>query len=364
MSAPLPANEAERLSALAEYAILDTFPEQAYDDLTRLAAYICQTPIALVTLLDQDRQWFKSKIGMEPSETPRDQAFCAYAILEPTEVMVVSDATRDTRFGQNPLVTAEPHIRFYAGAPLVTPQGQALGTLCVIDRTPRELSADQLDMLRVLSRQVTAQLELRLSVEKMEQQILEQEQYTQQLLDYQQKIEDTLSQMEQQSLTDGLTGVSNRRAFQRQLDDEFNRARRHNTPLCLLMLDVDKFKAYNDSFGHPAGDFVLSAVAKLLREHCRTHDFVARYGGEEFAIILPATGREGALVLAERFRRGIHRAAWPHRSVTISVGGAMLTPEMASSEHLLGRADEALYQAKQTGRNRVCFVQADEVTPK
>jgi two-component system, sensor histidine kinase and response regulator len=163
MKAPLPENETARLEALQRYAILDTFPEQEFDDLSRLAALICGTPIALVSLVDADRQWFKSKVGIDDAETPREVAFCGHAILQ-REVMVVPDALADARFQGNPLVTDRPNVRFYAGAPLITQEGHALGTLCVLDRVPREITSGQKQALTALSRLVVAQIELRRSV--------------------------------------------------------------------------------------------------------------------------------------------------------------------------------------------------------
>jgi GAF domain-containing protein len=160
MIASLPTNEAERLAALKDYHILDTEIEQTYDDITTLAAHICQAPIALVSLVDETRQWFKSRVGVDQQQTPREFAFCAHAILQ-QEPFIVNDATKDRRFADNALVTREPHIRFYAGIPLTNSEGLALGTLCVIDRQPRQLSDAQQTALQALSRQVMALLELR-----------------------------------------------------------------------------------------------------------------------------------------------------------------------------------------------------------
>jgi PAS domain S-box-containing protein len=160
MKAPLPENEMERLAALRSFGILDSEPELAYDELSALAAYICQTPVALVSLIDENRQWFKSRVGWTAEETPREVAFCAHAILLPS-LFIVPDASADDRFANNPLVTSSPGIRFYAGAPLVTAEGHALGTLCVMDHKPRELTAEQAQALRALSHQVVAQLRLR-----------------------------------------------------------------------------------------------------------------------------------------------------------------------------------------------------------
>ena len=160
MRAPIPANETQRLAALREYHVLDSAPEQTYDDLTALAAFICQVPIALISLVDESRQWFKSRVGLKRQETPRDEAFCAHAILQ-TEPLIVRDALKDARFVDNAMVIRPPHIRFYAGFPLTTSEGFNLGTLCAIDRRPRRLSDEQMRAMRSLSRQVMALLELR-----------------------------------------------------------------------------------------------------------------------------------------------------------------------------------------------------------
>jgi GAF domain-containing protein len=160
MSAQVTKNEAKRLKVLWQYDVLDTVPEEVFDDLTELAARICEAPIALLSLVDENRQWFKSKVGVTINETSRDISFCAHAIKQ-EDLFIIPDAMKDLRFANNPLVTSDPKIRFYAGAPLITPDGHALGTLCVIDKVPRELRLEQQQALRVLARHVMTQLELR-----------------------------------------------------------------------------------------------------------------------------------------------------------------------------------------------------------
>ena len=168
-SAPLPPDESERLADLRGIDVLDTPPEQAYDDLAHLAAQICGTPIALVSLVDSDRQWFKARVGLEAAETARDVAFCAHAILDPERMLVVPDAHVDERFSDNPLVSGEPHVRFYAGAPLIGAGGRPLGTLCVIDREARTLTASQLQSLAALARQASALFVLRFRNQELAQ---------------------------------------------------------------------------------------------------------------------------------------------------------------------------------------------------
>lgn len=330
MKAPLPKNEALRISALHRYAILDTLAEQAYDDITLLAAKICDMPIAVITLVDTDRQWFKSRIGIDVPETPLELSFCAHAILRPEQALVVPDARDDMRFCDNPVVVEDAGIRFYAGAPLVTSTGEALGTVCVADRKPRELEEDKVKALQALARQVMSLLELRRLVIELE----------------------TIS------TTDALTGLRNRRAFDEKLLNEYQRSERSKHDFSLLLIDVDHFKAYNDAFGHQAGDDALGEVARLLQYTVRPYDMAARYGGEEFAVIAPETDKAGAMGLAERLRRAVERGEWLNRQITISIGVATLGFGQ-SIPALIEEADRALYTAKERGRNQVVDADVD-----
>lgn len=339
--APIPANEEHRLARLLEYDILDTLPEQAYDDIALLAARICRTPIALISLVGRERQWFKAEIGLGTRETPRAVSFCAHALLG-EEVMVVPDAEQDPRFADNPLVQGGPRIRFYAGAPLVSPDGAALGTLCVIDRQPRQLGEEEAQALAALARQVMAQLELRREVRERQR--------------YQEQLEAANAQLKELAERDELTGLANRRVLLRYLDTELQRARRSGEPTSLILLDVDEFKAYNDTFGHLAGDEVLRRLGGLLPRLLRASDLAARYGGEEFMVLLPNTPNAGALGVAERIRQAVEQGAWPLRPVTVSLGVATRTDPSGGSLSLIEAADQALYKAKQAGRNRVARV--------
>jgi diguanylate cyclase (GGDEF)-like protein len=321
-----PFNEDQRLAALHRYQVLDTAAEQAYDDVTTLASAVCKTPIALVSLVDEDRQWFKSRVGLGVSETPRELAFCAHAILQPDEVFEVRDAQLDPRFAGSPLVTGEPGIRFYAGAPLVTADGLPIGTVCVIDREPRALAAPERKALQSLARQVVAQLELR----------------------------QAMAGLELESMTDPLTSLWNRRSLDRRLHAAWNLHVHEAAPLSLLMIDLDHFKRINDAHGHPTGDRVLVQAAAIIRDQIGHDGLAARFGGEEFCVVLPGMDAGTAQQRAEQLRRALEDASWPDVKVTASVGVATAAADEDGSPNvMLTRADRALYVAKRDGRNRV-----------
>ena len=266
--------------------------------------------------------------------------------------MEVPNALQDERFVNNPLVTGDLGLRFYAGVPLLMPSGAALGTVCVIDRVPRKLTDAQAEALKALSRQVVqllalrranAELQLLTDAQRLRQRELEAMQTQLKVLN---------EELSEQTLTDALTGLKNRRAFDRMLATEHARVLRTRSSVGLLMVDVDHFKAYNDQYGHQAGDQALRAVAGAIQSEARTYDHVTRYGGEEFSVILPDTHVADARAVAERIRLAVQALKGLHRPVTVSVGIAMSTAQSTPAE-LVSRADQALYQAKQAGRNRV-----------
>jgi diguanylate cyclase (GGDEF)-like protein len=315
------AEESARLSALRSYCVLETGREARFDDLTCLASTICETPVSLVSLVDTNRLFFKSAHGIDLREVPYPDFFCGHAIRE-RDLFIVPDANEDPRFARHPLVADSPRVRFYAGAPLVTPQDYRLGTLCVIDFVPRELQPRQLDILRILGRQVMCQLDLNL-----------------------------------QAMRDPLTGLYNRRQLEESLHREVLRARRLGGTVGVMAIDVDHFKRVNDTLGHEIGDRALRGIAEELASCVREEDIACRAGGEEFIIILPGTGKTALRTRAEAVRRAIERAQIPAGDgtlkLTVSIGLASFPSYGDTGQALLRAADVALYKAKAAGRNRV-----------
>lgn len=320
MQAPAkPVDEGKRLETLRALKILDTSPEERFDRLTRLAKRLFGVPISLISLVDDERQWFKSSVGLAASETPRDISFCGHAILG-DQVFLVPDAALDERFRDNPLVTGDPNIRFYAGCPLTVANGSKIGTLCLIDRKPRVLSDDDRELLADLAA------------------MAEQEIAAVQL-----------------ATMDELTMLSNRRGFTALAQHAINVCRRQEKACSLLFFDLNQFKQINDQFGHAEGDRALTAFGAALRKIFRDSDVVGRLGGDEFVVLLTdADSNTSAAALSrltaeleyvnEKEQRGYR--------IRYSVGVAAFDfGKHSSIDELISEADGLMYAHKRTKPN-------------
>ncbi len=347
----LPSDEAERLEALRRLQILDSPPEPAFDDISMVAATVCGTRRAAITLVDKDRQWFKAATGVPRGEAPRAISFCAHALCTPHALLTVQDTLLDARFHDNPMVTGEPPVRFYVGAPLLNNEGVALGTLCVFDEHPAQLSPDQELALQALSRQVSQLMQLREISQLLDRQLREREWYEQQMQHYYASLELANADLTEQTRTDPLTGLSNRRAFTAALDAAMSVASDSNEPLAVAMLDIDHFKTINDLHGHDQGDQVLVALSEMLRSHAAGRGLIARFGGEEFVLLMPGAPLETARLQCEFLRESVSLLP-VNLPLTLSIGVAALR-RGESAEQVIKRADLALYEAKRSGRDRV-----------
>ncbi len=315
MKAPaIPGNEQQRLETLRSLKILDTEAEERFDRLTRMAKRLFDLPIAAVSLVDENRQWFKSRVGLDACETGRDISFCGHAILG-DDIFVIEDALQDERFADNPLVTGAPHIRFYAGMPLRHLDGNKLGTLCVIDRRPRVFSDDDRVMLRDLAEMAESELSAI-----------------------------------QLATIDELTGISNRRGFIALAQNSISLCARQGLPVSMVFFDLDKFKPINDRYGHAEGDRALISFSALMRKSFRESDVFARIGGDEFAVLLTNTSDEVAGKIVRRFRELIETfnlQAQRGYDISFSDGIVGLQPDNDTTvEDLLREADVLMYEKK------------------
>ncbi len=309
-----PINEATRIDTLRALNILDSSPEERFDRLTRLAKRLFGVPIALVSLVDEDRQWFKSCQGLSASETPRDVSFCGHAILG-EEIFLVPDAALDVRFHDNPLVTNAPHIRFYAGCPLKVSNGSKLGTLCIIDREPREFSEDDMLLLADLAR------------------MAEQELAATQL-----------------ATMDELTMISNRRGFEVLSQHVLGLCRRSDKSASLLFFDLDLFKQINDSFGHAEGDRALTDFAQLLKKTFRESDVLGRMGGDEFSVLLTNVSKKELDKTLRRLQQSVethnHESCRGYE-IAYSVGAVQYDAARHTDfAQLMAEADTLMYEQK------------------
>ena len=313
------ADEARRLQSLVSLYLLDTQPEERFDRITRLACKVFHVPIALISLIDSERQWFKSRQGITLQQVSRDESLCAHTILG-EGAMLVPDTLADPRFADNPLVTCNPHVRFYAGHPIHSPDGARVGTLSIIDRRPRELSVDDLGMFADLAAMIDREFFL---------------------------IE--------QATTDELTHLSNRRGFATVGAHVLALCRRGRQPAAVVAFDLDNFKHINDTQGHEAGDHVLRQFAKMLFTHFRASDIVARLGGDEFAVLCGGTSATQLSATLDRLQgqTASSMLARAYPELSWSAGVADFNPESADSiGDILRVADARMYAEKERRRPR------------
>ncbi|CAI9389647.1 MULTISPECIES: sensor domain-containing diguanylate cyclase [Citrobacter] len=308
----IPENEEERLKSLYLADLLDTGSEERFDRLTRLAKKLFQVPVALISLIDRERQWLLACEGLGTRETPRNVSFCGHAILQEGP-FIVNDAVSDDRFHDNPLVIGEPYIRFYAGYPVHLPDGAVAGTLCLIHSSPRPFNDDDIASLRDLAF------------------IVEDE-----------------FKVTGIAMTDSLTGIPNHRGFYNAGEKRFLALTQTNVPFSLIFLDLDKFKPVNDLWGHAEGDEVLKVFSALLCQHLSAGDIAGRIGGDEFVVLVTHKSRTGA------FLKGVRKSVDEYndhsgKPYTINYSYGMLHNDPVrypSLVEMLKESDEVMYSAK------------------
>lgn len=346
------AAERGRLAALDALEILDTPAEAAYDDIAMLAQTLCDAPLAMVALIDAERQWFKARIGTTLDAIPRTGAACEHALRDPERVTQVVDATRDPCFREHPLVVEPPFMRFHACAPVVTGDGHVVGAVYVMDRRVRRLDAPQLQALQALARQVALLLELRAHRKRQEAEAAQRDRDVRRLIDARDALQRRNADLKQVALHDELTGLLNRAGLNRLRGKPEAMSQLAGGNYALAVMDLDLFKRVNDRHGHLAGDAALQAVARAVGASIRATDVAVRYGGEEFLLVFPRTPLGKAYEVAERIRDAVAACDLPF-PLTVSIGLAAGDPQCDTPETVFERADQALYRAKAAGRNRV-----------
>lgn len=336
-----PTDTLERLHIIAEYGILDTLPEADFDNLAQLAAAICSTGMAAISLVCDDRQWFKATVGVAVREVPIEHSFCVYTLDQPA-ILVVPDATSHPVFRTNELVTGPANLRFYAGIPIHSHNGVPIGALCVLDTQPHPggLSAVQAHALAVLGRQVEAQLELRRTGKQQEKRIEREIRLVREL--------ETIADQDQ------LTGLGNRQGFRRKFDRALASRKRDQGCPALLIADIDNFKAINEAYGHSVGDQVLAEAARRLKRALGAKVMVGRISGDEFAIMIADCASHTRA--AEIANLVLDAVALPMLCdgrvihCTMSIGYALAAQQDSEFAQVFGKADLALANAKASGR--------------
>lgn len=314
----IPENDAQRVQTLRQLGVLDTPPEERFDRLTRMARRWFGIPIALVSLVDENRQWFKSRAGLDIPETPRDVSFCGHALLG-DQIFMVPDALADPRFSDNPLVTGHPYIRFYAGVPLRIEDGTKLGTFCIMGSEPRVLDIDECEMLLDLA----SMAEQELAAERL-------------------------------ASVDELTRIANRRGFNAMAPHLLHLCRRDDRGATLFFFDLDWFKQINDTLGHAEGDRVLRKFASLLQDAFRESDLIGRLGGDEFVALATHDGTGVRDEIVQRLAQSVaaYNASTSHAyPLRYSVGMVGFDPQRHPSvEAMIAEADALMYANKQARR--------------
>ncbi len=346
----IPANESERIHALQASHLLDSEYEAIFDNLTALVSRIFDVPIVAISLVDADRQWFKSIFGLNVCQTGRDVSFCGHVVAD-NNPLIVENTAQDARFADNPLVTEGPGIVFYAGVPLRFTENKTrytIGTLCIIDTTPRRLDAEQLKILKSFAYQVESLIEMRVPCLKFEslRDDLAADNVTFDV------IQDNLKKLRSLSDTDPLTNLPNRRSLERFVQTAWQQDKR-KANIALMLIDLDGFKAVNDQFGHSDGDKLLVSVANHLKMLVRkNNDYIARYGGDEFVLVVFNLEKPALAVLLEKLKSAFRIKNNKLSSITISIGAVLTANKELSCQDLIQLADEQLYNAKNSGKNR------------